>query len=83
MDGSAASLIAIPIVVTLGLVTWLCLIAYAVRHPHWTHSASTAARGNHVPGDGQLASAEPRVADHVVIEMGQDAGTGEAAKLAA
>ena len=33
MDGSAASLIAIPIVVTLALAARLILVAYAAAHP--------------------------------------------------
>jgi hypothetical protein len=83
MDGSAASLIAIPIVVTLGLVAWLSLIAYAVRHPRWTHRAATAARGNPVRRGGQLAVPDPRAAGHVVIEIGENASAGKAARLAA
>jgi hypothetical protein len=34
MDGSAASLVAMPIVATLGLVAWLSLIAYGGRIAH-------------------------------------------------
>jgi hypothetical protein len=37
MDGSTASLIAIPIVVTLSLAAWLLLVAYAASHPQWKH----------------------------------------------
>ena len=35
MDGSTASLIAIPIVATLVLAAWLLLVAYAAAHPRW------------------------------------------------
>jgi hypothetical protein len=83
MDGSAASLVAMPLVATLGLVAWLSLIAYAVRHPRWTHSASTAARGNLVLRVGQPVVPEPRPADHVVMEIGESSRAGQPAKLAA
>ena len=33
MDGSTASLIAIPIVVTVALAAWLILVAYVASHP--------------------------------------------------
>jgi hypothetical protein len=33
MDGSTASIIAIPIVATLALAAWLLLVAYAAAHP--------------------------------------------------
>jgi len=37
MDGSTASLIAIPIVTTLALAAWLFLVAYAATRPQWKH----------------------------------------------
>ena len=37
MDGSSLSLILIPIVVVIGLATWLILVAYAASHPTWKH----------------------------------------------
>ena len=44
MDGSTASLIAIPIVVTLALAAWLLLVAYAAAHPQWKHGTAAARR---------------------------------------
>jgi hypothetical protein len=42
MDGSTASLYAIPIVVTLALAAWLILVAYAAAHPQWKRQAPAA-----------------------------------------
>jgi hypothetical protein len=53
MDGSTASLIAIPIVVTLSLAAWLILVAYAAAHPRWKHGApATRADGQRTPHGG-------------------------------
>jgi hypothetical protein len=41
MDGSTLSLILIPIVVVIGLATWLILVAYAVGHPTWKHGPAS------------------------------------------
>ena len=60
MDGSSASLIAIPIVVIVVLAAWLILVAYAAGHPQWKHGAPAAGSGNPAPADGQLRTAEPR-----------------------
>jgi hypothetical protein len=52
MDGSTASLIAIPIVATLVLAAWLLLVAYAAAHPRWKHGTSSSpARENRRGGD--------------------------------
>ncbi len=78
-DGSTASLIAIPIVVTLALAAWLLLVAYAyaAAHPRWKHgTVSAGPETNH-----QIHSAEPRPAD--LAHAGQDAIPGKSAKLAA
>ena len=83
MDGSSASLIVIPIVVTLALAAWLILVAYAASHPQWKHGPSAAGLGNPAPADGQLRSAEPRPADRVLAHADQDATTGKHATLAA
>jgi hypothetical protein len=58
MDGSSASLIAIPIVATLVLAAWLVLVAYAASHPQWKHGLSAAGRGNPAPAYGQCRSTE-------------------------
>jgi hypothetical protein len=42
MDGSTASLIAIPIVTTLALAVWLLLVAYAAARPQWKHGTAAA-----------------------------------------
>ena len=42
MDGSTASLIAIPIVTTLALAAWLLLVAYAAARPQWKHGTAAA-----------------------------------------
>ena len=81
MDGSTASLIAIPIVVTLALAAWLLLVAYAAAHPQWKHGTAAAGPGNPAPADGQVRPAEPRSAD--VGHAGQDAIPGKPARLAA
>jgi hypothetical protein len=53
MDGSTASLIAIPIVVTLALAAWLLLVAYAAAHPQWKHGTAAARPENPAPPDGR------------------------------
>ena len=62
MDGSTASLIAIPIVVTLSLAAWLIMVAYAAAHPKWKHSGAAAGAGDHLRAGAPVAPAEPRPA---------------------
>jgi hypothetical protein len=83
MDGSAASLIAIPIVATLALAAWLLLVAYAAARPQWKHGTAAAGSGNPAPADGQVRPAEPRPAHLAVADAGQDAIPEKPAKLAA
>jgi hypothetical protein len=83
MDGSAASLIAIPIVVTVALAAWLILVAYAASHPQWKHGAQAAGPGNPSPADGQLRTAEPRPAAPPRDSADHDATPEKHAKLAA
>jgi prepilin-type processing-associated H-X9-DG protein len=83
MDGSAASLIAIPIVATLALAAWLLLVAYAVARPQWKHGTAAAARGNPALADGHVRPAEPRPAGLAVADADQDAIPEMPAKLAA
>jgi hypothetical protein len=83
MDGSTASLIAIPIVVTLALAAWLLLVAYAAAHPQWKHGTSAAAPENPAPADHQIRPAESRPADPAQAHAGQDAIPEKPAKLAA
>jgi hypothetical protein len=77
MDGSTASLIAIPIVVTLSLAAWLILVAYAAAHPRWKHGAPATR------ADGQLRPSGPRVADRIPAGADHGASADERAKLAA
>lgn len=77
MDGSTASLIAIPIVVTLSLAAWLLAVAYAAAHPQWKHGTAAAAPQT----DHQVHPAESRPAD--LAHDGQDAIPEKPAKLAA
>lgn len=58
MDGSTASLIAIPIVVTLALAAWLLLVAYAAAHPKWKHGTAAAGPENPAPADDQIHPGE-------------------------
>ena len=83
MDGSTASLIAIPIVVTLALAAWLLLVAYAAAHPLWKHGTAAAGPENPAPADHQIRPAEPRPADLALAHAGQDAIPEKPAKLAA
>jgi hypothetical protein len=93
MDGSTASLIAIPIVATLVLAAWLLLVAYAATHPQWKHGTSAAAPENPAPENPapenpasaghQIRSAEPRPADLAPAHAGQHGIPGKPAKLAA
>lgn len=46
MDGSTASIIAIAVVATLGLVACLLLVAHAAAHPQWKHGDD---RPQHLP----------------------------------
>jgi hypothetical protein len=78
MDGSTASLIAIPIVATLVLAAWLLLVAYAATHPRWKHGTAAADPEN--PGH-QIHPAEP--GPGVLSHAGQDAIPEKPAKLAA
>ena len=57
MDGSTASLIAIPIVVVLSLAAWLIVVAYAATHPRWKHGSPAAGQPN--PGPAARADAQP------------------------
>jgi hypothetical protein len=86
MDGSSASLIAIPIVTSLVLAVWLIVVYYAAAHPQWKHGTPAAGHGNPTPADGQLRTAEPRPAAQARADADHDAipGTPEKhAKLAA
>ena len=83
MDGSAASLIVIPIVVTVALAAWLILVAYAASHPQWKHGTQAAGPGNPAPADGQLRAAEPRPATQARASADHDATPEKHAKLAA
>ena len=83
MDGSSASLIAIPIVVIVVLAAWLILVAYAASHPQWKHGAPAAGSGNPAPADGQLRTAEPRPAAQARASADHHAGPEKHAKLAA
>ncbi|HEV2932205.1 MAG TPA: hypothetical protein VGY96_03635 [Streptosporangiaceae bacterium] len=73
MDGSAASLIAIPIVVVLSLAAWLILVAYAASHPQWKHGSPAAGQPNPgpaAPADDQPLSSVPRESDRVLAGSG-------------
>jgi hypothetical protein len=83
MDGSTASLIAIPIVVILALAAWLLLVAYAAVHPQWKHGTAAAGPGHSAPTDGQVCHAEPRPAGLALADAGQDAIPEKPARLAA
>jgi len=83
MDGSTASLIAIPIVTTLALAAWLLLVAYAATHPQWKHGTAAAGPENPAPAGHQIRPVEPRPADPALGHAGQDAIPEKPAKLAA
>jgi hypothetical protein len=83
MDGSTASLIAIPIVVTVALAAWLLLVAYAAAHPVWKHGTAAAGTDRPAPAHGQARPAEPRPADQTLAAAGQHAVPDKPAKLAA
>ncbi len=70
MDGSTASLIAIPIVTTLALAAWLLLVAYAAARPQWKHGTAAAGPGNPAPADGQARPAEARPAGLALADAG-------------
>ena len=80
MDGSTASLIAIPIVATLALAAWLLLVAYAATHPQWKHGTAASGPENLAPADRHVRPAEPGPA---LADAGQDAIPGKPAKQAA
>ena len=83
MDGSSASLIAIPIVVTVVLAAWLILVAYAAAHPQWKHGTQAAGHPNPTPADGQLRTAEPHPAAQLRAGADHDATQDSRAKLVA
>jgi hypothetical protein len=83
MDGSTASLIAIPIVVTLALAAWLLLVAYAATHPQWKHGTAASGPENLASADGHARPAESDPADLALANAGQDAITEKPAKQAA
>ena len=83
MDGSSASLIAIPIVTSLALAAWLIVVYYAAAHPRWKHGTPAAGQGNPAPADGQLRTAEPRPAAQVRADADHDATPEKHSKLAA
>ena len=76
MDGSTASLIAIPIVVTLSLAVWLILVAYAAAHPQWKHGAPATRADDQLRPIGPRPSGISANADH-------GASADERTKLAA
>jgi hypothetical protein len=77
MDGSSASLIAIPIVVTLSLAVWLILVAYAAAHPQWKHGAPATR------ADRQLRLIGSSPADRIPADADHGANVDEHSKLAA
>jgi hypothetical protein len=83
MDGSTASLIAIPIVVTLSLAVWLVAVAYAAAHPQWKHGTAAADAGHPSQADGLIAPAEAGPAHLALADADRDAGAEKPAKLAA
>jgi hypothetical protein len=83
MDGSSASLIAIPIVTSLALAVWLIVTYYAAAHPRSKHGTAAARQGNPTPADGQLRTAEPRPAAQLRAGADHDATPEKHAKLAA
>jgi hypothetical protein len=83
VDGSSASLIAIPIMVTLALAVWLILVAYAATHPWWAHRTRTARQESPAPGGGQLRVTGPRPAGRPPVSARRGAIAGNPGKLAA
>jgi hypothetical protein len=83
MDGSTASLIAIPIVVMLSLAAWLLTVAYAAAHPRWKHGAAAAGADDHSQADAPIVPAEPRLAHLAPADADQATGSAEPAKRAA
>jgi hypothetical protein len=53
MDGSIASLVIIPLVVTISLAVWLIAVYHADSHPRW--QASQPVRGRDRSGRAMLA----------------------------
>jgi hypothetical protein len=65
MDGSSASVIAIPIVAMISLAVWLSLVAYAATHPRWKHRQPAAEPAYPRPAplaDDQVTADQPRAA---------------------
>jgi hypothetical protein len=83
MDGSTASLIAIPIVVTLALAAWLLVVAYAAAHPRWKHGPAAAeSRPADLAPAGRVAAGQV-AAGQVAADADQDASPDKPARLAA
>ena len=83
MDGSTASLVAIPIVATLVLAAWLLLVAYAATHPRWKHGTAAAGPENPASAGHQIRPAEPRPGVLAPADADQDAIPEKPAKQAA
>jgi len=83
MDGSTASLIVIPIVVTLSLAAWLLAVAYAAAHPQWKHGTAAAGADHPSQADTPVRASESRPKRPALADTGQDVTPGKPAKLAA
>jgi hypothetical protein len=83
MDGSTASLIAIPIVVTLSLVAWLLAVAYAAAHPQWKHGTASAGADHLSQADALVRATESRPNHLALADAGEDVTPDKHAKLAA
>ena len=83
MDGSTASLIVIPIVVTLSLAAWLIMVAYAAAHPQWKHGAPAAGAGDRSRTGAPVTPAEPHPARLALADADQVTTPTEPAKRAA
>ena len=83
MDGSTASLIAIPIVVTLSLAAWLLAVAYAAAHPQWKHGPAAAGADHPPQADRPVTPAEPHPAYLALADADQDDLPEKPASLAA
>ena len=83
MDGSSASLIAIPIVTSFVLAVWLIMTYYAAAHPRWKHGPQAAGQQNPAPADGQPRIAEPVPAAQARADTDHDAAPEKHDKLAA
>jgi hypothetical protein len=63
MDGSAASLVIIPLVVMLSLAVWLIAVYHADSHPRWKASQPVPGRdlsGRAMLAGSRLAGTQPR-----------------------